>query len=316
MRCWSCALLLVALAAAAPAHARDLYVNNERGDDRANGLAPDNLDRRSGPVKTISAALRKALKGDRIIVAKTDTVYRECITMSGGENSGTPVQPFVIEGNGAIVDGSTPIYAKFWQQWKGEVYRYRPLKLNFTNLFLDDRPAERVAADDTQPEPPALQPLQWCRHRGLIYFAIEPKKTIEDYHLSRSGHDVGLTLYQVRHVIVADLVFQGFRLDGINAHETRDCLLVGVRCRGNGRSGIAAAGTARLDVVASVVGDNGQGQESTRSAQLWVDERAVARLENCDVIPNTAPEMHKGGLAQVIVKKTAEPAADAPPQQP
>ena len=30
---------------------------------------------------------------------------------------------------------------------------------------------------------------------------------------------VGVTLYEVRHVIVRDLVIQGFQLDGVNAHD-------------------------------------------------------------------------------------------------
>ena len=60
---------------------------------------------------------------------------------------------------------------------------------------------------------------------------------------------VGVTLYEVRHVIVRDLVIQGFQLDGVNAHDgVRETTLSALNCRGKGaaesRSEVPRASTS------------------------------------------------------------------------
>ena len=58
---------------------------------------------------------------------------------------------------------------------------------------------------------------------------------------------MGITLYEVRNVVIRDLIVQGFQLDGINAHDgVFDALLKKVTCRGNARSGICVGGASRV----------------------------------------------------------------------
>src|SRR5690242_11981223 len=116
MRPWICLVLIVVFCAgsATVATARDLFVDNLGGDDRANGREP-NSSTEAGPVKTIARALALAEPGDRIHLAKNATPYRESISLAGGDHSGFVVSPFTIVGNGATLDGSLPVPARDWE---------------------------------------------------------------------------------------------------------------------------------------------------------------------------------------------------------
>ena len=64
-----------------------------------------------------------------------------------------------------------------------------------------------------------------------------------DYEVSYTALTVGITLYEVRHVVISDLVVQGFPVDSINRERWRlDASLIGLTCRGNGLSGISIGG--------------------------------------------------------------------------
>ena len=313
-------ITILLAAAAAPAAARDIFVNNRVGDDRAGGHYAVTSDRFDGPVATIGRALAIALPYDRIVVANTGEPYRECITMQAGRNSGQPTIPFILEGNGAVLEGSVPVPYRHWEavgagdpEVRSEVFRYRPKKFTYPMLYLGGRPAERVPADELAKDPPALEPLQWCMHRQWIYFRIEKEKSIADYDLTQAWHDVGITLYQVHDVIVADLVIQGFRLDGVNCFDNaRGALLVGLTCRGNGRSGIAVDNSSSgIQIRACLLGDNG-------TAQLWADGYSHTEVVESVLLEGSAPKLHRGEHADVKIDGE-QPGAnpeDTPPALP
>jgi len=273
--------------------ARDIYVNNLSGDDRWNGRTAMPAERRTGPVQSIGAALRLARPYDRIVVANTGRAYRESISLVGLVNSGNALAPFVIEGNGAVLDGSIPVRVDAWEHYTEDVFRYYPPRLAHPMLYLDDVPLERVVADEAQAKPPQLKPLQWCQHRRWVYFSIEPQKTLQDYNLTQPGGECGITIYKTNHVVITDLVVQGFRIDGVSAHDVTNTLLLGLTCRGNGRSGLASVGASQLTVEACLLGHNGQGPESTKSAQFIAADRSSTILENCRLLSEVAPEMLK-----------------------
>jgi hypothetical protein len=302
------------LAGISAGFARELYVSNELGDDIGNGLSPTFLENGDRPVRTIRRAIALAVRGDRIIIANTGKPYRECLSLSAPYAGGVAVAPMHIEGNGATLDGSRPIPARAWVHYKGEVYRYRPMKLTYPMLFQDGRPVERVQADPVAAEPPALVPGQWCSYRGDVYFSIEVGKTIQDYELFEAGHDVGITIYRCEHLIISDLVIQGYRLDGINANEgVFNTLLLGITCRGNGRSGLFVGGASRVEVRATVLGDNGQSKESGNSAQMIAEDYSRTLLDDCELLDNTAPAMQRGQHARVEEK--AQVNADPPAEK-
>lgn len=310
----------------AEAAARDIFVHNQAGDDRSNGATAEQVDEKLGPVRTIRRAVQIAQKCDRIVVANTGVPYRECVTLQGGRNSGLPGVPFILEGNGAVLEGSRKLSFSDWRPVGKDLFGYYPKKITYTRLYLDGKPAEQVAVPADAKSLPALEPKQWARFGGVVYFRVEPTKMIDDYDLSASQHDVGVTLYQVEHVIVANFVVQGYRLDGFNAADNmRDALVEGVVSRGNGRSGLTVAGSSRLTVAGSVLGDNVE-------AQLRVEGHSIAKVEETKLLGDEAKQVFQESPtarltidgevftspsaakepAEPAEPKAAEPKADAP----
>ncbi len=283
-------MLLALLLAVSPAGARDIFVDNVAGDDASTGVHPRNMPGQTGPVRTITKALRLAGYGDRIVLTATERPYRESVALVGTRRSGYSFAPFTIEGNGATLDGSKPVPADAWQNHAGAVFRFKPPRLGPQQLFLDDRPAEQVAVDAAADGPATLKPLQWCQLGGQIYFSVEMTKLPEDYPLSYAARQVGITLLHVDRVLIRNLTVQGFQLDGINAHNNaRRVTIVGVTCRGNGRSGIAVGGASLVNINDCVLGNNGR-------AQLLSLPHSETHLHGTDLIANTAPAwLNRGG---------------------
>jgi len=304
MRSGRCLILTLALAG--PAAARDIYVDNVAGDDRAAGNQVQGRADMTGPVQTIAKALRLAGRGDRIILAKTDQPYRESISLVGNRHSGYSFQALVIAGNGAVLDGTAPVPADAWQHHQGAVFRFRPPQASYQQLFVNDRPGVRVIADSLAQHPPKLEPLEWCLHGGYLYFCVQPQKLPEDYRLSYAHRPVGITLCQVEEVAIQDLVVQGFQLDGIAAaNGARKVRLARVTCQSNGRSGISVGGASQVEIDACLVGGNGMSQlltlpwsrahvrESkllTNPAPAWVDQGGIVYVDG---------ERVQGGLERI-----------------
>ncbi len=112
--------------AAASARADDLFVDNVHGDDARNGRDRVLNADLKGPVRSLARGLELARPGDRIVMADTGVPYRESVTVSGGRNNGLGSQPFVIEGNGAVLEGSDLVPPKAWEHFHGDLFRFRP----------------------------------------------------------------------------------------------------------------------------------------------------------------------------------------------
>jgi hypothetical protein len=274
------AALLAALASGGSA--REIYVNNATGDDRNDGSRPENEDVRRGPLRTIAQAIRIAEAGDRVVLAKTDQPYRESITLQGGKNSGLSSQKFILDGNGATLEGAAPVPPGAWEFVSGNIFRFRPRRLHHQNLFLGGVPATRRAAKNDEPLPD-LTPLEWCLWRQAIYFRVEDDAAPRSYDVTFAALPVGVTLYEVHDVAVVNLTVQGFQLDGVNAHDgARDAELIGLLCRGNGRSGVSVGGASRVSISGSTLGNNGV-------TQLRLEAKAKARVENSRLLETGVP---------------------------
>jgi hypothetical protein len=292
MRTFCC--LLAVLLLAAPAVGRQIYVDNVAGDDRSTAQQPHDPNGRAGAVRTLTQALRLAQGGDVIVLAKTNIPYRESVSLVGGRHSGTAEQPFTIRGNGAVLDGSAPAPAELWERHKGAIFRLRARPMGYPQLFLDGQPASRVSVPATATAPPNLQPRQWCSLGGRVYFCVDKDKLPGDYQLTFAWQPTGVTLFRVQHVRIADLVVQGFQVDGIQlSNSARDVSLAKVTCRGNGRSGIALGGASLALIDASLLVSNG-------AAQLLTLPASETYLHATRLQSNTAPGwVDQGGRVYV-----------------
>ena len=287
--------------------ARDIYVNNVAGNDRYRGLRPQSFDDKSGPVKTITRALQIAIPSDRIVLANTGQSYCESFTLFGSRHSGTMERPFTIQGNGAILEGADEIHIDRWQHVRGDVFRFRPHRLDYQQLFNESRPLNRILCSHPCTTPPELQPLEWCLYRGHIYFRAESLRRPEDYALTVATRQVGITLFHVQHVAIVDLTIQGFQLDAINAYNTaQDVVLNQVTCRGNGRAGIAVGGASLVSIESSLVGNNGE-------AQLLTAPYSETFVYESNLLSNTAPAWLDRGGAVILDGTEIEGGIDKQP---
>ena len=241
--------------------ARDIFVNNAAGNDRFTGAQPRIFADTTGPVQTLAKALRLARAGDRIVLADTGQPYRDSLSLVGGRLSGLLRQPLVIDGGGAVLDGSAPVPRDQWEFYRDNRFRFRPPRMGSSQLFLDDRPAVRVSVAAAADTPPKLEPRQWCAHEGYIYFGVELSKLPSDYRLSYASLPTGITLYHVQNVVIKDLTVQGFQTDGIDAQNSAEHVVLDqVICRNNGRNGITVGGASQVEIRSCKVSGNGASQ--------------------------------------------------------
>lgn len=273
---------------------RDIFVDNVAGDDGRDGTTERVSGKAGGPVRSLRRALELAEGSDRIVMADKGEPYRESVTLQAGKHTGNPTSPFTIVGNGATLDGSAPVPQDAWEHVEGNVFRFRAPRTSFQVLFLEGKPLTRKFVD-REVGFPDFQPLEWCLFDRHVYFCVEKDRIPRHYDLSHTTLPVGVTLYEARNIVISDLVVQGFQLDGLNAHDSVfDATLVGLTCRGNGRSGISVGGASRVKIIACLVGNNGV-------AQVRSEGFSRTEILNCDLIesPNAPAIVRDGGLVSV-----------------
>jgi hypothetical protein len=260
--CWA-AIFFCLLAGKAVA--RDIYVDNVAGDDKSAGLHARGTSDRTGPVRTIAKALRLAEAGDHVVLAKNDEPYHECVSLSGTRNSGLArLMPFVLEGNGATLDGSAPIPGDGWSHYRGNIFRFRPRSLTGAVLFYEGRAVPPLPLPQGTAFPPRLEPMQWCVLEGAVYFAVQREKMPADYKLRYAELPTGITLYQVRQAVIRNLTIKGFQADGVSATVgARDAVLENVTCTANGRRGVCVGGGAQVAIDGCKLYGNGESQLTT-----------------------------------------------------
>ncbi len=285
-----------------PSSGREIFVDNVAGDDRRDGSTLELSGRAGGPVRSLRRALELAKASDRIIMTDTGEPYRESVTLQAGRHTGIPARPFTIVGNGATLDGSAPVPQDAWEHVEGTVFRFRAPRTSFQILYLAGKPLARQFVD-REAGFPELQPLEWCLFDRHVYFRAEKDKLPRQYDLSHTSLPVGITLYEARHIVISNLIVQGFQMDGLNAHDSVfDATFVGLTCRGNGRSGISVGGASRVRIIACLVGDNGE-------AQVRTEGFSQTEIHNCDLVeaPHAPAVVRDGGLVSVTPPTAAGP---------
>ena len=281
-------LLAVALFVALPqfAAARDIFVDNVNGDDRKGGQSPDSQGEAGGPCRTIAKALRIAKSGDRVILANTGVPYRECVSIQGANHSGSDAYPFQVLGNGATLDGTMSLAEAQWESYRDYIFRTRPARMSYNQLFLDDQPLPRIRPAGG---PAQLKPLEWSLQDGWLYFRCEKDRLPQSYNLSCCLHPAGITLYDVHDVIIENLTVRGFYLDGVNAHDTTTRTdLIGLACLDNGRSGISIGGASRVRIDTCTASGNGE-------AQVRTEGYSIVEMLDTKLDPATAPAIFQDG---------------------
>ena len=291
---WLVLACFVGLGSVATLPARELYVNNETGDDRFEGRSPQYFSG-DGPCRSIARALFLAQAGDTVVLAKTAQPYRESVTLQGERHSGNSFRPFRLVGNGATLDGREPIRSAAWESVGGDIVRFEPARKSLGLLYLDELPAYPRRESVSAARPERLQPGEGCLFDGWFYFRRAPSRIVSEYALSATALPVGITLYDVRNVRIEDLVVQGFQQDGIAAADgVYDVTLEGLTLRGNGRAGAAIVGASRVTLSNCLAGNNGR-------AQVWAAGHCWVDLRDCALPSRSAPAVFRDGESSRII---------------
>ena len=264
------------------ATARTLYVNNRVGSDRFNGVAPEAVNRQTGPVATIGRALKLARRSDIISLADTGVPYYESISLVGGRHSGTGERPFMIAGNGATLSGAIAVPETAWQQVGTDFWQLKPYRKGYYQLILDGKAVREVRPqpDENWTEVPKLPEGSWCAFRGAIYYQAERLVEPKSMNFAFAQHGCGITLYAARNVLVDNLRIEHFRVDGVNANDhATDVVLNGVLIVENGRAGLTVAGTSLVAVVGCQIERNRDESILLKEAAALVVQRTQLDAE-------------------------------------
>lgn len=238
-------------------HAVDLYVDNAAGHDRFDGRFALPTGRVEGPVRTIRRALFLARPGDRILLADTGAPYYESLSLTGARHDGFSEAPLTIVGNGATLSGARMLPPEAWRYRGGDLWTFTPFRKGYYLLLLEGKPVPEIVAPTDAPAMPELPVGHWCAWRGAIHYRSDEAEDPRWRPFAFADDGVGISLYDVRHVVIEELVLEHFRQDGIHVHDRcEDVSLFGVTCRENGRAGVAVSGTSAVRIVGGTFAGN------------------------------------------------------------
>ena len=260
-----------------PVDAEVLYVNNRLGENRFDGVSQrPNGD--SGPVRTISKALKLANLGDTIIIANTGEPYYESLMLNGQRHSGTKTVPFKIVGNGAIIDGSQKVPPKSWRSVsQTQLWKFKPKRKGNYLLLLEDKPVPTEMPPTGEVSLKKLQPFQWTAKDGEIYYHPGNGDTPDFLPFRFAAHGVGISLHKVERVEISNLVVRWFRADGVHLHRfCSNVNLDGIAVIENGRHGIFVGNHTELLAKSCLIAKNQQ-------HSIFLEKEGKLRLEECEI---------------------------------
>jgi hypothetical protein len=263
-----------------------LYVDNRQGRDVYDGTAAQPIDVSSGPVHSIGRALRIAGPGDTIIVANTGVPYTGAIALAGSQHGGFPGLPLTIVGNGAVVDGSQPIDVAAWSKAGPGLWRMTPWHKGTYLLLEGGRPLPEHPRPRHLPAAADVPEGHWTAFGGSIYLKLPDLDEPADHALRLAWEPMGLSLYKVEHVVIRDLTFQHFQVDGVNLHDLcSNVVLENVKSLENARAGVTVAGSSAVTLRNCELAGNGR-------ASLLILEKAGAEVDETSQLsqpPTVAP---------------------------
>ena len=272
---------LLACALSAGLWARDLHVNPDTGDDRANGLAAA-AGEAGGPVRSIAQGLRLARPGDTVRLAGvTYTGRREHAGFYG--KSGAPGAPIVLDGQGATIDGCEPLEPGMWRAVAPGLYRSDTLYRDCFHAndeyvarayFLFDGRMNRMGRSLKGPKPPykspeALQPGEWTyqAETRAFFVRIAPGQSLAEARIEVPWVTTGVQIagdchdLVIRNVRAAHVLNDGFGITvgGAPGSLVRRVRFENIEAFECGDDGLSAHGDCEVFVDGFLSARNGTG---------------------------------------------------------
>jgi len=254
---------------------RDIHVDPETGDDSSS----------TGPVKTITRAIRIAMPGDTIHLKPI--VYRDYAGFYGVK--GEPGNPITLDGHGATLEGSEPLDPAQWQEVQPGLFRSSNLRSHMDLAILGrwfflwngkmnhmGRTSKGPSAPLKKPED--LLPNEWTfvedvkrkepdtqKIYGDFYLKLSPGQKLSEANIFVPTRSAGVQFSSTKdnhnaHLVIRNLTATHPYNDGFNIHgHCEDVLFENIRAIECGDDGISAHETAqyRVDGFVSIGNSTG-----------------------------------------------------------
>jgi hypothetical protein len=260
-------LAILMLMGAQTAQARTIYVDSRLGNNAYDGTAAEPFNAWVGPVRSLDRAMQLVCPGDVLMLVDNGTPYFGGLSFVGSRFSGTPDYPFRLEGGGAVISGAKPLAPGSWVEVSRNLWRTTPIRKGWYQLIREGEAVPRVELSAPTNALPDLPVGSWADFRGRIYYRSPPDQTPMQHEFALAEEETGLTLLGVQNVVISNVTFRHFRVDGINAHDRcENVILDNVSSNQNGRAGIVVGGTSNATIIGGEVAGNGE--DSLRIVEL------------------------------------------------
>ena len=303
--------------------AREFFVNNETGDDKADGLAATKGT--GGPVRTLAKAVSLLRPGDTLHLAVTREPYHDYIRLVDGFG-GVPGKPIVIDGHGATITGCDPLRLDDWVE-AGAPGLYKSAKMlseldenndasKLLRVFFvfdgvvqhmgrtskGERPAFRSPTD--------LRPGEWTYAESEKTFYLKVSGKLADAKVEAPYRSNGLATrgakIAVTNVVVKNLIVCHVLNDGFNIHGAcKDVLLQNIAAYECGDDGLSPHETCEVtidgfwsignstgmcNINASVVHARNIWIEGNLSHQLMTAHAALTEVRDSVIVAQTGTQ--------------------------
>ncbi|HEV7406796.1 MAG TPA: hypothetical protein VGO11_27855 [Chthoniobacteraceae bacterium] len=241
---------------------RDYFVNNETGDDQANGLTPERA------VRSLRKGVSLLKPGDSLHLAVTSQPYRETLQL-GDDFGGVPGKPIIIEGHGATIDGCDPLRLDGWTE-AGAPGLYQSARFmaeleEFTDeaklmrvFFMFDGVVQHMGRSSKGAKPRFKAPGElaageWTYAAAEKAFYVKVAGKLADAKVSapyrRNGVAIRAPKVALTNVVIRDLIVSHVLNDGFNIHgTTKDLLLQNIAAYECGDDGISPHETCEVTI--------------------------------------------------------------------
>jgi hypothetical protein len=304
----------------------DLHVDPVLGDDLNAGT-----DR---PLKTLAAAIRKAVPGDTIHLPP-NTVCRDWAAFF--DKSGEPNKPIILDGHSSTLDGCDPLTPDGWVEVEPGLFRHDDL-LPLTDaiihrwFFVMDGKLNRMQRCSKGPSEPLklpqdLNPGEWTFVKdpertssaragyifGSFWLKLAPGKLLTDAKIEIPFRPAGVLIHgKSSHLVVRNLTATRPYNDGFNLSDCQNVRFENIRAIDCGDDGISAHGHCRYEVDgfestgnATGICDTGTSQTSYRNVKirdcigfdLYFLDSGVYSVQNAEIISTAAKSLYLLGQA-------------------